>query len=145
METPPANALRDAVDSDGFTRLERGMIDRELFPKLPKKSRARRKYVRRIRKRRELVVCDLVADDAKTLTMPLHTLLHTHTVGDPIPAGRARGHRLPEDIAQKLQASALDDGDREDHTRRDTAKQTQASGKTNCGQKGDRHERVKQE
>ena len=78
-----------------------------LFPKLPKKSRARRKYVRRIRKRRELVVCDLVADDAKTLTMPLHTLLHTHTVGDPIPAGRARGHRLPEDIAQKLQALAL--------------------------------------
>ena len=74
-----AEALRDAVDSDGFTRLERGMIDRELFPKLPKKSRARRKYVRRIRKRRELVVCDLVADDAKTLTMPLHTLLAAHT------------------------------------------------------------------
>ena len=52
-------------------------------------------------------MCDLVADDAKTLTMPLHTLLHTHTVGDPIPAGRARGHRLPEDIAQKLQTLAL--------------------------------------
>ena len=39
-----AEALRGAVDSDGFTRLERGMIDRELYPKLPtKKSRARRK------------------------------------------------------------------------------------------------------
>ena len=52
-------------------------------------------------------MCDLVADDAKTLTMPLNTLLHTHTVGDRIPAGRSRGHRLPEDIAQKLQALAL--------------------------------------
>ena len=53
QERVAAKALRDAVDSDGSTQLERGMIDRELFPGLPKKSRARRKYVRRIRKRRE--------------------------------------------------------------------------------------------
>ena len=40
-------------------------------------------------------------------TMPLHTLLHTHKVGEAIPAGRTRGHKLPEDIAQKLQTLAL--------------------------------------
>ena len=91
-------------------------------------------------------MCDLVADDAKTLTMPLNTLLHTHTVGDPIPAGRARGHRLPEDIAQKLQALALTtEIEKNIAPRRDTAKQTQATGKAICGKKGDRHERVKQE
>ena len=73
-----AEALRDAVDSDGFTRLERGMIDRELYPKLPKKSRARRKYVRRIRKRRESVVCDLCRGRRKDIG---HTTTHlaTHT------------------------------------------------------------------
>ena len=41
------------------------------------------------------------------MAIPLHTLLHTHKVGEPIPAGRTRGHKLPEDIAQKLQTLAL--------------------------------------
>ena len=78
------------------------MIDRELFPRR-KHAGARKKYVRRVRQRSNTVVCDLITEDAKLLTLPMAAILQHHTVGETLKRGRARSHRLPERIAEKLQ------------------------------------------
>ena len=77
------------------------MIDRELFPKR-KHARSRRKYVRSVRQRSNTVVCDLIADDGETLALPMTAALQHHEVGERIPQGRQRLHRLPESIADRL-------------------------------------------
>ena len=97
----PAEALHREVGADGLTRQERGMIDRELFPKR-KHAKARRKYVRRIRQRSNTVVCDLIAEDGHTLTLPMAAALRHYNVGEQIGRGRARTHRLPARIAETL-------------------------------------------
>ena len=55
----PTDALQREIGADGLTRQERGMIDRELFPKR-RHARARKKYVRTVRQRSNTVVCDLI-------------------------------------------------------------------------------------
>ena len=77
------------------------MVDRELFPKR-KHAKARRKYVRRVRQRSNTVVCDLIAEDGHTLTLPMATTLRHYDVGEKINRGRARTHRLPARIAETL-------------------------------------------
>ena len=98
----PEKALQCEVGADGLTRQERGMIDRELFPRR-KHAGARKKYVRRVRQRSNTVVCDLITEDAKLHTLPMAAILQHHTVGETLKRGRARSHRLPERIAEKLQ------------------------------------------
>ena len=97
----PAEALRREIGADGLTRQERGMVDRELFPKR-KHAKARRKYVRRVRQRSNTVVCDLIAEDGHTLTLPMAVALRHYDVGEQIDRGRARTHRLPARIAETL-------------------------------------------
>ena len=82
------------------------MIDRELFPRR-KHAGTRKKYVRRVRQRSNTVVCDLITEDAKLLTLPMAAILQHHTVGENLKRGRARSHRLPERIAEKLQELKL--------------------------------------
>ena len=97
----PAEALKREICADGLTRQERGMVDRELFPKR-KHAKARRKYVRRVRQRSNTVVCDLIAEDGHTLTLPMAVTLRHYDVGEQISRGRARTHRLPARIAETL-------------------------------------------
>ena len=97
----PAEALHREVGADGLTRQERGMIDRELFPKR-KSATARKKYVRRVRQRSNTVVCDLIAEDGQTLTLPMTATLRHYDVGEQVNRGRARTHRLPARIAETL-------------------------------------------
>ena len=77
------------------------MVDRELFPKR-KHAKARRKYVRRVRLRSNTVMCDLIAEDGHTLTLPMAKTLRHYDVGEQISRGRARTHRLPARIAETL-------------------------------------------
>ena len=97
----PGEALQREIGADGLTRQERGMIDRELFPKR-KHAGSRKKYVRQVRQRSNTVMCDLIAEDAKLLTLPMAAVLQHYTVGDNLKRGRARSHRLPARIAEKL-------------------------------------------
>ena len=77
------------------------MIDRELFPKR-KHARARKKYVRTVRQRSNTVVCDLITDDGETLVLPMTATLQHHEIGEHMPRGRQRVHRLPANIADAL-------------------------------------------
>ena len=97
----PTEALHREVGADGLTRQERGMIDRELFPKR-QSATARKKYVRRVRHRSNTVVCDLIAEDGQTLTLPMKVTLRHYDVGEQVSRGRARTHRLPARIAETL-------------------------------------------
>ena len=97
----PTEALQQEIGADGLTRQERGMIDRELFPKR-RHARARKKYVRTVRQRSNTVVCDLIADDGNTLTLPMAATLQHHEIGERMPRGRQRTHRLPENVADTL-------------------------------------------
>ena len=97
----PTEALQQEIGTDGLTRQERGMIDRELFPKR-KHANARKKYVRTVRQRSNTIVCDLITDDGKTLVLPMTAALQHHELGEHMPRGRQRVHRLPESIADKL-------------------------------------------
>ena len=97
----PTAALQREIGADGLTRQERGMIDRELFPKR-RHARARKKYVRQVRQRSNTVVCDMIADDGHTLTLPVAKTLQHYDVGEQLPRGRPRTHRLPANIADTL-------------------------------------------
>ena len=79
----PAEALHREVGADGLTRQERGMIDRELFPKR-QSATARKKYVRRVRQRSNTVVCDLIAEDGRTLTLSMAATLRHYDVGEQV-------------------------------------------------------------
>ena len=97
----PTDASQREIGADGLTRQERGMIDRELFPKR-RHARARKKYIRKVRQRSNTVVCDLIADDGSKLTLPMATTLQHYDVGEQLPRGRPRTHRLPANIADTL-------------------------------------------
>ena len=97
----PTAALQREICADGLTRQERGMVDRELFPKR-RHARARKKYVRQVRQRSNTVVCDMIADDGNTLTLPVAKTLQHYDVGERLPRGRPRTHRLPANIADSL-------------------------------------------
>ena len=97
----PTAALQREIGADGLTRQERGMIDRELFPKR-RHARARKKYVRQVRLRSNTVFCDMIADDGHTLTLPVAKTLQHYDVGEQLPRGRPRTHRLPANIADTL-------------------------------------------
>ena len=61
-----------------------------------------KKYVRKVRQRSNTVVCDLIADDGNTLTLPVAKTLQHYDVGEQLPRGRPRTHRLPANIADTL-------------------------------------------
>ena len=82
----PTEALQREIGADGLTRHERGMVDRELFPKR-KHAGARKKYVRAVRQRSNTVMCDLIADDGETLTLPMTATLQHHEIGERLPRG----------------------------------------------------------
>ena len=48
------------------------------------------------------MVCDLIAGDGHTLTLPMAVTLRHYDVGEQISRGRARTHRLPARIAETL-------------------------------------------
>ena len=48
------------------------------------------------------MVCDLIADDGSKLTLPMATTLQHYDVGEQLPRGRPRTHRLPANIADTL-------------------------------------------
>ena len=45
---------------------------------------------------------DLIADDGNTLTLPMAATLQHHEIGERMPRGRQRTHRLPENVADTL-------------------------------------------
>ena len=94
--------VNTCVHKDELTNFERGMIDRELFPK-HKHRGTRRKFIRGVRRRRDKIVCDLIAEDRKLLTIPLEKVLRTNDVGAESITGRARTHVLPETVQERLQ------------------------------------------
>ena len=96
-------AIHAAVRSDGLTQQERGMIDRQLFPRTGKGKR----YVRQVRRQRDQTYCDMITEDANTVTEKLETVLNTYRCKPRMPGGRNRCAKLPEDIADKLQALTM--------------------------------------
>ena len=47
-------------------------------------------------------MCDLIADDGNTLVLPMATTLQHYNVGEQLPRGRPRTHRLPANVADTL-------------------------------------------
>ena len=58
--------------------------------------------MRTVRQRSNTVVCDLMAGDGNTLTLPMAATLQHYEIGEQLPRGRQRTHRLPENIADTL-------------------------------------------
>ena len=96
---PHKLALRVAVQRDGLTRQERGMVDRELFPKRGKQ----KKYVRKVRRSKGITVCDIITEHAELETVRIANLLRKTKKTVECKNSRSRRSALPEDIAARLQ------------------------------------------
>ena len=113
----PGQAVLSEVQRDGLTRQERGMIDRSLRPK---RKGASRKFVRHVRvaanpgnnktmSRSGEVLCDLITEDKRLITIPMRKVLKMHLVSAERISSRARRYTLPASIAERLQTLKITD------------------------------------